>query len=214
MANAGASHPEESFTIEGREIVIAHEREVRPCTAVRNVVIQSSLSQLQDAGYYERYLTLIDPDRLQALLSSFAPGWTPIELALAHYEACDKLGLTQEEHAKLGQRIGARLQETALVTAAKRSRDADFDLWNATGNLHRMWARLYQGGSCQVVKLGPKDKLVELRAFALSRYRYYRNAQLAGIGAAYEALGARLETLRVLSYNAARDELTFRFTWY
>jgi hypothetical protein len=199
--------------MEGREIIIPHEREIRPCTAVRNVVIQSSIAQLQDAGYYDRYLSIIDPQVLKDLLSSFSPGWTPIELAQAHYAACDKLELTQEEQAALGQRIGSRLQETVLVSAAKRTRDSAFDLWTATGQLHRMWARLYQGGSVQVVKLGPKDKLVELRAFSLSRYRYYRNAQLAGIGAAYEALGARVEWLKVVSYNLARDELTFHFSW-
>lgn len=213
MANENASHQRESRAPEGREIVIPHEREIQPCTAVRNVVIQSSIAQLQDAGYYQRYLTLIDPELLADLTSSFAPGWTPIDLALAHYEACDKLGLSQEEQSNLGQRIGTRLQETALVSAAKRSRGANFDLWTATGQLHRMWARLYQGGSAQVVKLGPKDKLVELRAFALSRYRYYRNAQLAGIGAAYEALGARVDSLKVVNYNLSRDELTFHFSW-
>jgi len=213
VANATGSRPDEPKTSEGREIVFPHEREIRPCTAVRNVVIQSSLAQLQDAGYYERYLKLIDPKQLEELLSSLAPGWTPIDLAHAHYGACDKLGLTQDEVAKLGQRIGTRLQETALVSAAKRTRDADFDLWTAAGALYRMFARLYQGGSCQVIKLGPKDKLVEFRAFALSRHRYYRYAQLAGIGAAYEALGARLETLKIVSYNPAQDELSFRLSW-
>lgn len=213
VANATDSRPEASLTPEGREIVFPHERDIKPCTAVRNVVIQSSLAQLQDAGYYERYLKLIDPQRLQELLSSLAPGWTPIDLAHAHYGACDKLGLGQEEVQKLGQRIGSRLQETALVSAAKRNRDADFDLWTAAGALYRMWARLYQGGSCQVIKLGPKEKLVELRAFALSRHRYYRYAQLAGIGAAYEALGVKIETLKIVSYNPAHDELSFRLTW-
>jgi hypothetical protein len=208
-----SSNPAGSIPPDGREIMIPHVRDIQPCTAVRNVVIQSSIAQLQEAGYYERYLTIIDPQRLKELLSSFAPGWTPIDLALAHYEACDRLELTSDEQAALGQRIGARLQETALVSAAKRSRGSDFDLWTATGNLHRMWARLYQGGSAQVVKLGPKDKLVELRAFALSRCRYYRNAQLAGIGAAYEALGVKIASSKVVNYNLARDELTFHFTW-
>jgi hypothetical protein len=213
VPNASDSRPESLGPSERREIVIPHEREIRPVTAIRNVVIQSSLAQLQGAGYYERYVTLIDPKLLEELMASLAPGWTPIELAHAHYGACDKLGLTQEEHAKLGQRIGSRLQETALVSGAKKSRDADFDVWTEAGPLHRMWARLYQGGSCQVVKLGPKDQLVELRAFSLSRYRYYRNAQLAGIGAAYEALGVRFDALKIASYHPARDELSFRLTW-
>jgi len=213
VPKASDSRPDGSSATDAREIVIPHERDIRPVTAIRNVVIQSSLAQLQGAGYYARYLRLMDPKVLEELTSSLAPGWTPIELAHAHYGACDKLELTQEEHMKLGQRIGSRLQETALVSGAKRNRDADFDVWTESGALHRMFARLYQGGSCQIVKLGPKDQLVEMRSFSLSRYRYYRHAQLAGMGAAYEALGVRFETLKIASYNPAREEVTFRLTW-
>ena len=210
MASAFDSRSEESGI---REIVFPFDKDIQPCTAVRNVVIQSSLQQLQDNGYYDRYLKLIDPKLLEELMSSFAPGWTPIDLAHGHYSACEKLSLTQEEITKLGKRIGSRLQETALVSSAKRTRDADFDLWTAAGALYRMFPRLYQGGSCQVTKLGPKDKLIEFRSFALSRHRYYRLAQLAGIVSAYEALGVHIETAKIASYNPTRDELAFRISW-
>ena len=197
----------------GREIVIPHVADIKPSTAVRNVLIQSSLAQLKDEGFYDRYLKHIDPRTLLELESSFGPGWMPIALAHAHYQACDAMGLTQEEIMRIGQRIGRRLQETTLIHSAKRNPTADFDLWEASGALHRGYARTYQGGSCQVVKLGPKDKLVELRGFVLSRYRYYRMAQLYGMGAAYERLGVKLETQKIVAYNPTADEVTFRFTW-
>jgi hypothetical protein len=197
----------------GREIIFPHVADIRPCRAVRNVVIQSSLAMLQEEGHYEQYLKHIDPQKLEELRSSFAPGWTPIALARAHYQACDDLGLTQDEIARLGQRIGDKLHETMLVHSAKRNPDADFDLWEATGALYRTYARTYEGGSLQVIKLGPKDKLLEFKAFSLSRSRYYRIAQLHGIGSSYQSFGVRLETLKVVSYNPTGDEMTFRFTW-
>jgi hypothetical protein len=197
----------------GREIIIAHLPDIRPCTAIRNVVIQSSLAQLQEEGHYERYLKHIDPEKLEELKATFAPGWTPIALAHAHYQACEDIGLTQDEIAKLGQRIGWRLHETTLVHSAKRNPAPEFDLWEASGALYRVWARTYEGGSCQVVRLGPKDKLVELKGFSLTRYRYYRIAQLHGIGSAYQRFGVKVETLKLVSYNPTGDELTFRFSW-
>jgi hypothetical protein len=197
----------------GREIIIPHVADIRPCTAIRNVVIQSSLAQLQEEGHYERYLQHIDPQKLEELKATFAPGWTPIALAHAHYRACEDIGLTQDEIVRLGQRIGWKLHETTLIHAAKRNPSMDFDLWEAAGALYRVWARTYEGGSCQVVKLGPKDKLVELKAFSLTRYRYYRIAQLHGIGSAYQRFGVKLETLKLVNYDPTGDELTFRFTW-
>lgn len=212
MVRVGGQRPDESISVP-REIVFPHVADFRPCSGVRNVVIQSSLGQLQEAGYYERYLEHMDPQKLEELRSSLGPGWTPIAHAFAHYQACDDIGLTYDEIARLGERIGKRLQETTLVHAAKGKPGPDFDLWEATGALYRTWARTYEGGSCQVVKLGPKDKLVELRGFALSRLRYYRIAQLHGLGAAYRSFGVQLETLKVVSHDPTAGEVTFRFTW-
>jgi hypothetical protein len=196
-----------------REIIYRHLADARPCSAVRNVVIQSSLAMLEEEGHYQSYLKHIDPKKLDELRSTLAPGWTPIALAHAHYQACDDLALTQDEIARLGQRIGQKLHDTTLVHSGKRNPGADFDLWEATGALYRTYARTYEGGSLQVVKLGPKDKLLELRGFSLSRHRYYRIAQLHGIAAGYQSFGVRLETMKIISYNPTADELTFRFTW-
>lgn len=195
-----------------REIIFHHLPDFRRCSAVRNMVIQSSLAMLEEEGYYERYLELIDPKKLEEL-RTIAPGWTPIALAHAHYQACDDLGLTQDEIARLGQRIGQKLHETTLVHSGKRKPGVDFDLWEATGALYRTYARTYEGGTLQVVKLGPKDKLLELKGFSLSRHRYYRIAQLHGIASAYQSFGVRLETVKIVNYNPTADELTFRFTW-
>jgi hypothetical protein len=211
MARVGARASGEMSST-NREIVFRHLPDFRPCSAVRNVVIQSSLAMLEEEGHYERYLKLIDPKKLEEL-RTIAPGWTPIALAHAHYQACDDLGLTQDEIAILGQRIGQKLHETMLVHSGKRNPGADFDLWEATGALYRTYARTYEGGSLQVVKLGPKDKLLELRGFALSRHRYYRIAQLHGIASGYQSFGVRLETMKIVNYNPTADELTFRFTW-
>jgi hypothetical protein len=150
---------------------------------------------------------------LEELLGSLGPGWIPIELADAHYAACDKLSLTDEELSRLGRRVGDRVQEKALVSSAKRSAPIDYDHWALIGQLHRVWARIYQGGSVQAVKLGPKAMLLELRSFVLTRHRYYRHAKLAAICAAYVAVGAQLEVTRIVSYSAARDELVLRLSW-
>ena len=195
-----------------REIIVPHSPDAGPVTAVRNVLIQSSLATLRANDYFERYEKLIAPSVLEQLQASVGPGWLPIALADAHYAACDSLMLTQEELAKLGSGVGARVQETTLVSSAKRSRPADFDLWSLGDALHRMWARNNRGGSVQVVKVGPCEKLLEMRGFSLTRHRYYRYATLAVIAACHEAV-APISSVKIESYSPKSNELVVRVSW-
>lgn len=199
---------------ETREILVPYDPSAGPVTAVRNVIIQASLTQLRSNGHFERYATLIDPAALEQLITmSIAPGWIPIELALAHYEACDNLMLTREQFAVMGYAVGERVHETVLVSPAKKTRDPSFNAWNVEGPLQRMWPRLFQGGSVQTVKVGPKAKLMEERGFRLSQFHYYRQAHLSAVMATHLSLGSFEVQTKVESYSAARDELVIRVSW-
>ena len=196
-----------------REIVIAHSPSAGPVTALRNTIILASFAALKAHGHYERYTELIASEDLEQLLAaSLAPGWIPIGLADAHYRTCDQLSLQGHEFDAIGRSAGDRVQAAVLVTSAKRARASDFDLWDAVGSLHRMWARLFQGGSVQVSKLGPKDQLVEERGHSLNRYHYYRQAHLAAVSAAYEALGGTTK-VSIASYDPATDDMSVRIVW-
>jgi hypothetical protein len=214
MSNRFDTAPESpALDSEGHEILFPHEREIRPVTAVKNVLLQSSLVQLERIGLYERYSARVAPEVVAEIRAGLASGWSPVELAHAHYGACDAMALSAAELAQLGKSVGDKLQETSLISAAKKTRDIRHDGWSETGALHRMWARLYQGGSVQVVKVGPTDKIIELRSFGLTTYRYVRHASLAVFGAANAAIGTKLQSARIVSYREARDELQIRLTW-
>jgi hypothetical protein len=197
-----------------REIFIPHDPAAGPVTALKNLIIQSSLTQLKANGHYERYVSLIAPEVLEELLARMGPGWIPVELAMAHYQACEDLNLNGDETAAVGTSVGDRLQSATLVSRAKKVREDDFDVWGSYTQMYRMWARLYQGGSVQVVKLGPNAQLIEQRGFPMNRFRYFRQAQLAAFVAAYEALGVELSLIKVERYSPARDDVVFRVVWY
>jgi hypothetical protein len=203
----------EGETSGAREIVIPHDGSAPPVSGVRNVLLQASLAELKANGYYERYTSLIAPDVLEALLSSLAPGWIPLTVALAHYEACDKLALSAGEFVAMGKRVGDRVQDTFLVSLGKKGKDANFDLWAAVGPLHRMWPRLFKGGSVQTVKLGPKEMLLEEWGFRLNVYEYYRQGHLAALRSTYGALGTRITQVKVVSYDVAHDEMIVSIRW-
>ena len=195
------------------EILIPHDEDFQPLMAVRNTVLQASLGELREAGYFERYASNIAPSVLQELSSNLAPSWVPIELADAHYEACDRMGLNAEELQRIGHAVGVRVRQTSIVVADNRTSNAPVDVWTIVGQLHRVWKRVYQGGSVQIVKIGPREELIELRGHSLYRHPYFRFGSLAAITAAHEAVGARIELNKIVRYDALTHETVIHLAW-
>jgi hypothetical protein len=195
------------------EVVIPHEVDIKPLTAVRNTLIQSSLGLLRHKGYFDRYSENIDPQSLQELSSNLAPSWVKIELAHGHYAACDAMQLSSDELAGLAQGVGQRVGETSIVVAGAKSHADGFDLWAVLGQLHRAWKRVFQGGSVQVVKLGPTEELIELRGFSLNQHRYFRFGNLGAVAAAHEAVGIRIESTKIVRYDSSTQDVTIHVAW-
>ena len=81
-----------------------------PVTAVRNALLQSSLAEVREHGYFERYAQPIPADALQELSSNLGPGWVSIDLAHAHYAACDGMKLGADELDRIGESVGKRVR--------------------------------------------------------------------------------------------------------
>jgi hypothetical protein len=194
------------------EVVLAHDANAGPLTAVRNIVIQSSIAQLKAKGHYERYCDFIEAEVREDLVSRIAPSWIPLELAVAHYEACDNLNLTLDELNALGTAVGAQVSDVALVSRAKKVQDRILATSTVLSQLHRMWPRVYQGGSVQVLLVASKDLLIEQRGLVLNRIRYFRMTQMKTITVAHESAGLLLDSVKIDRYSPVRDEILYRLT--
>src|ERR1700754_1933092 len=84
------------------EILVPYDPAAGEVTEVRNLVLQSSLAELKRHGHYDRYVKCIAAETLDDVTSRVAPGWVPVELALAHYQACEDMNLSNEELNVMG----------------------------------------------------------------------------------------------------------------
>lgn len=196
-----------------REIIVPRVAERGPLTAVRGILIQTSLNELRAVGAFEEYRTHIDPAALQAIEANIGPGWLPLEVALAHYDACDRLDLSPEQLEQIGGRVGNRLQGALLQLLAKTARQAGFTPWMVLGAYARMGDRVFQGSSVQFVKVGPKDVDSEIEGNPLFRSPYFRRAFMAATRAAFLALGCRVTHVRLVRVLAEGAEVVFRISW-
>jgi hypothetical protein len=195
------------------EVVVPHEKDVQPVTAVRNALLQSSLAEVREHGYFERYSQHIPAAALEELSSNLGPGWVSNELAHAHYGACDGMKLTAEELEGIGESVGQRVRDTSIVVAGSKNPDEAFDLWASIRQLHRVWRRIYQGGSVQITKVGATDQLIHFRGFSLNTYRYFRHANLAAIRSVHEAVGVHVESAKMVRYDSSTQEVTIHLKW-
>jgi hypothetical protein len=154
--------------------------QVTVATAFRSTWLSASLDGLKSHGHYPRYLQLLAPEHHDPILHSIAGVWLPIEIALAHYAACDALGLTQAQQVAMGREVLKRLRKTIFSLALHAARDVGITPWNLIKLLPAQFEREFRGGACGIFRTGPKDARVELIGFPLSVSPYTR-AALRGI---------------------------------
>ncbi len=181
--------------------------------SIRSTLLRSSLELLRARGYYDRYLEVLDRRHRDAIVGLVAPMWLPVDLALAHYAACDAMNLSVAERVALGEAVGDRVHGSftkALIQGARAVGVTPFTLFTRFDSL---WARLFQGGSAEVTKLGPKDLSVELLQARVPRFAYCRTAITGIFRLGLKLGGARSAYVSPGTYDERADRFVVRAAW-
>lgn len=146
-------------------------------TDVRGILIAGSRAGLKSLGVYEQYVAAIPSLHRDALVYFVASSWLPLDVTLAHFEACDSLNLTRTAYEEIGKSLSDRLTQTFFSGAlrAVRAVGVDAQMWWSLSRADRLIQRLYKGGRVTIHRRGPKDALLELSGFPFASSPYYRN---------------------------------------
>lgn len=195
------------------ETLIALPATTGRLTTVRSTLIQSSLATLRKRGHFERYLQLIDPKHKAGLLETLAPEWLPVELGIAHYQACDSLGLSSAELHEIGEDVGHRIQGAFIATLVRNARTLGLTPWVPLGQFKRLRERLMEGGAVGLTKTGPKDAVVDLRNVQLCKFEYFRVAFCGVITSAIKLGAGKSVRVRVTSVSNFDQRCVFACSW-
>ena len=146
-----------------------------PATKVRSTLLASSLKSIREHGHYDKYLAALSDEWREPILNAVAGVWLPIGAGIAHYHACDALGLLPHEQMAIGREVGDRIQGTFLSTMIRAAKNAGVTPWTALGYTGKLYERLFEGGGCCVTKLGPKDARADMVRNAIVGMPYFRN---------------------------------------
>jgi len=165
------------------------------------MLVHSSLADLQQRGLFEQYCALIDPQALASINELIGPGWMPVELAIDHYTARDKLGLGRDEVYAAGVRAGGKMGEALLVAGSQLGAHVERSPWTIVNAFSRLGRRLYEGGSSQFVKLAENKLLIEYRGNPLFALGYYRTAHTGFMHQTFASAGLELTAFSLSPYR-------------
>jgi hypothetical protein len=149
-------------------------------TLFRSTWILASLQSLRDKGHGDRYLASLPRQYHDVITLGVASQWFSLEVAMAHYRACDSLGLSSDSQVAFGRDVSVKMQRTILGTAVRLAKNAGVTPWTIYLQLDRFWSRIAVGGAIRVVRMGPKDARAELTHCPVLEIPYFRNA-VAGV---------------------------------
>lgn len=195
------------------EVVIPHVPNITPVSHLRSTLLQSSLTALRDRGHFDAWCRVVSPEYRATIVEALAPTWLPIQVGMAHYQACDDLKLPAHELAAIGEAVGSRVQATFLSTVSKAIHQAGVTPWTPMPHFGRLWARIFMGGSNQIGRAGPKDLELDVRGLALVRFAYFRHAYASLVRAGLLLFGARSAYVNIVRWQESTLELTMHAAW-
>jgi len=192
------------------ELDVPRDR-VPPTSQFRSTWIVASQNALRDCGFFDRYLELLPDEHRDALMTTVVGGWLSSDMAVGHYTACDRLGLTHEERETLTGILRRPARNTLLSTMGHVAKHVGITPWTPLGYARRLWDRLCIGGGVAVYKEGPKEVYVELLGLTLAPIPYFRAAMrdvALGVGSMF------CSTLYVKEVPSPEPTtLAFRASW-
>jgi hypothetical protein len=198
---------------EREEIVVpfpAPRETIRPATHYRSTWLVSSLESLRARGYFEEYRRHLHAHE-ETILSTLVGVWLPMEVARAHYDACNRLGLSVDEQFAMGAQVSDGMKGTLLSSVVKTARGAGVTPWTVIPQLDRLCKRGTNGGSMAVYKLGPKEVRAEFIGVELFDVDYFRHG-FRGVLHAVGSLFCEKGYIHDLP-GRRRGEARFRMQW-
>jgi hypothetical protein len=179
---------------------------------VRSTILVSGIQAIRARGLYQKYLESLPPEARDRFSTLIVGLWLPVEEALIHYRAVDRLGLDAREIESIGAEVAQRINKSALSIAVQLSRRVGVTPWGALSMAQRINDLNWHGGDITVYKLGPKEALYEWTGQPCAAVPYFVTS-FGGYLRALASLFADKAHARAIPERCSSTVLTHRLSW-
>ncbi len=148
--------------------------QIADATHFRSTWLTASRATIRERGLEAKYESALDPAHRDEIVNAVPGVWLPMNVARAHYSACDTLGLAEDELVEIGRLAMRRANATTLSFMTRLAKNAGVTPWTVFAQTPRIMAHTMNGGAIGVARLGPKDARVEIVGYPLADLHYNR----------------------------------------
>jgi len=182
-------------------------------THCRGMLLTASVNAIKSHGHLERYLVALPPEYVTPITTAIASEWIPMGVVLAHYRACEALGLSVEETLGNGGAVVMNLQRTFIGGVLKRATvEAGVGPLFGLQKFASVYYRSMKGGGGRIVRIGPKDVRMEFVGQPLSSVRYFRVSYRGFIQAGCAFFARRVVVAELAPYLSPTT-CAYRVAW-
>jgi hypothetical protein len=181
-------------------------------TRFRSTWLSSSVRALRERKLFDAYLGHLPAEFRDAILNTVVGVWLPVQVAEAHYDACDKLGLSAQDIMAIGSAVGLYAQGIVFSVAINLAKGAGVTPWLLLPRLPEVWYRIWIGGGVAIYKVGPKDARLEIGGWTCARTTYCRVAMRGVLQGLTELFCARAY-VREVPALCTKLTLGYRIAW-
>lgn len=187
--------------------------EIPLASRVRSTWLASSFRSVREIGRIDQYLVHLPREYHEHMLSSVPGLWLPIDVAIAHYEACNKLDLSNPQRIDIGIAATRHAHQSIIGVALRAAHASGLTPWAIIPQFHRIWQHAFVGGAVSVHRLGPKEIRLEIVAWPCARVDYCRVAT-RGVLLGFIQLFCKCAYVHELPERRVVDTmLSFRIAW-
>jgi hypothetical protein len=134
---------------------------VEPVTEVRSTLLIAGIQSVRAQGLYEQYSDVLSSEVRESLVGLAGGIWVPVELAVAHYAAMDRLDIGRLTIEALGAEVAERAWKHILAPVFTRAKRIGPKPWEAFSHTHETVKLNWRGGDVQITKESPTQALYE-----------------------------------------------------
>ncbi len=181
-------------------------------THFRSTWLTSSLRVFREQNIIDSYLEALPIRYRDVVLGSLAGAWLPIDVAMAHYAACDALRLPLVEQIAIGRAVTAVAHRTSYSFALRLAKEAGVTPWAGLAIQKRLWHQVWRGGDVATFKTGPKEARVEIVGWPCAEFAYTRRA-MQGVLLGQTELFCKKAYVQEIASRCTRTSLGYRVAW-
>lgn len=183
---------------------------LRDVTEVKGSMVVASIRGLREEGHYDRYLANLAPALRDVIPFITAGEWVPVGTVIAHYRACEALGLSVSENVRLGDKMATRINSNFVSTIAIIARASGVTPFTILGFAQRAFGSVFRGGAVRVVAVGEKEARLEMYRNPALSVPWHRNGWCGNVRTNLQPL---CKTCRVTVEKFDDANAQYRVVW-